>query len=87
MRYANELALPFFIVHQPVIIFIASFVVKWELATPLKLVVTVVVSFLVAWGLVEFVIKRVGFLRFLFGMPARHSDVKKESQPTPVDVG
>ena len=87
VRYANELALPFFIVHQPVIIFIASFVIKWELATPLKLVITVLGSFLAAWGLVEFVIKRVGFLRFLFGMPAVRSEVKKESQPTPTGVG
>jgi hypothetical protein len=54
---------------------------------PLKMLVTMVASFFVSWGLVEFVIKRVGFLRFLFGMPAIRSEAKKESQPTPIGVG
>ena len=83
VRYANELALPFFIVHQPVILFIAGFVVKWDTGIPIKLLVTVVSSFFICWGLVEFIIKRVGFLRFLFGMT---SPVKPARQETPAAV-
>jgi len=70
VRYAQEIALPFFIVHQPVILLFASYIVKWDVGIPLKMLVTVVSSFFVSWGLVEFVIKRVGFLRFLFGVTA-----------------
>jgi glucans biosynthesis protein C len=68
IHYAQEIALPFFILHQPVILVIASFVVKWDLGIPLKMLVVVGSSFIVCWALCEFVIKRVGFLRFLFGM-------------------
>jgi len=80
VRYAQEIALPFFIVHQPVILLFASFIVKWDVGIPVKMLVTVVSSFFVSWGLVEFVIKRVGFLRFLFGMT---SPVKPARQETP----
>jgi hypothetical protein len=76
VRYAQDIALPFFIVHQPVILFFASFIVKWDTGIPLKMLVTVASSFLVSWALVEFIIKRVGFLRFLFGMTSGKPQVK-----------
>lgn len=87
LRYAQEIALPFFIVHQPVILVIASFVVKWNAGIPLKMLVVVPSSFLVSWGLVEYVIRRVGFLRFLFGMTSGKPAGKQEAQVKPVHVG
>lgn len=68
--YAQEAVLPFFLLHQPVIIAIAYFVVQWDMGVFPKLVTVVVASFLVTVALYELVIRRVGLLRTLFGMKA-----------------
>jgi glucan biosynthesis protein C len=71
LRYGQATLLPFFVVHQPVILAIAYFVVQWEASIALKLLVVVLGAFVVSIGLTELVIKRVGILRLLFGMKAR----------------
>jgi len=68
LSYGQEAALPFFVLHQPVIIVIAFFVVQWNTGILVKLLVVVLGSFLVSTGLYEFVIRRIGPLRLLFGM-------------------
>ncbi len=71
LRYGLSANLPFFVVHQPVILAIAYYVVQWEASIALKLLVVVLGAFVVSIGLTELVIKRVGILRVLFGMKAR----------------
>jgi TRAP-type mannitol/chloroaromatic compound transport system permease small subunit len=74
--------MPFFVLHQPVIIAIAYFVVQWDTSTALgagtgitlKLLVVVLGSLLVTLGLVELVIKRIPVLRGLFGMKTRRRE-------------
>jgi len=73
LRYGLSVNLPFFVVHQPVILAIAYFVVQWEASIAIKLLVVVLGAFVVSIGLTELVIKRVGILRVLFGMKARPS--------------
>lgn len=68
LDYGKEAVLPFFIVHQPVIVVIALFVVQWNTGMGLKALVVVVGSFVISLGIYELVIKRVAFLRVLFGM-------------------
>lgn len=68
LRYGQEAALPFFVLHQPAIIVIAFFVVQWELGLFPKLLIVVAASFTAALGLYDLVIRRVPFLRSLFGM-------------------
>jgi peptidoglycan/LPS O-acetylase OafA/YrhL len=87
VRYANDLVLPFFIVHQPVILVIASFVVKWNTGIPLKMLVVVPASFFITWGICEFIVKRVGFLRFLFGMTSPKPAEPKERRMETAHVG
>ena len=67
---AQEAVLPFFLLHQPVIIVIAYYVVQWNTGIFPKLVTVVIGSLLVTLALYEFVIRRVGFLRTIFGMKA-----------------
>jgi glucan biosynthesis protein C len=69
--YGQETILPFYLLHQPVIIVIAFFVVQWDAGITLKLLVVVLGSLLVTLGLVELVIKRIRVLRVLFGMKRR----------------
>ncbi len=77
LHYSLDVLLPFFVLHQPVIIVLAYYVVQWNVGLVPKMLVVGIGSFAITLALVEFVIKRVGFLRILFGMkPAR---VEQES--------
>jgi peptidoglycan/LPS O-acetylase OafA/YrhL len=70
LRYGQEAALPFFVLHQPVIIVIAFFVVQWEAGILIKLPIVVLSSFAVSIGLYALIIKRTKVLRLVFGMKA-----------------
>ena len=69
--YGNSTVMPFYLLHQPVIVLIAFFAVQWDAGITAKLLVVVFGSFLVALGLVELIIKRVNVLRRLLGMKTR----------------
>ena len=73
LKYANEATLPFYVLHQTVIVFLGYFVVQWAIFDGLKLTFLLTASFLVTLGLYEFLVRRFNLLRFLFGMklPAR----------------
>jgi glucan biosynthesis protein C len=71
LRYGQGMIMPFFLVHQPVIITIAFFVVQWDINLWVKLLIVVLGSFVVSLGLYELVFKRIGPVRALFGMKAR----------------
>lgn len=68
LAHVNEMVLPFYILHQTVIVIVAYFVVQTGLAIPFKYGITVVISFAVIVALYELLVSRIGVLRFLFGM-------------------
>jgi hypothetical protein len=70
LRYGQEAILPFFVVHHPVILVIAYFVVQWNIGLLPKLVVVGLGAFAVSLGLYQFIIRRVGPLRVMLGMKA-----------------
>jgi glucan biosynthesis protein C len=70
LAYAGPAVLPFYMLHQTVIVIIAYFMRGWTLALGLKYLFVVCVAFAVCMGLYEFAIRRSRALRFLFGMPA-----------------
>ena len=70
LAYASEAVLPFYILHQTVIIVVGYYVVRWELNPGLKYSVILVVSFCLIMALYALLIKRINILRFLFGMRA-----------------
>jgi len=71
LQYGREASYPFFMIHQPVIIFIAFYVVQWEVALLIKLLVVVIGSFAVSLGLYELLVRRINPVRALFGMKPR----------------
>jgi glucan biosynthesis protein C len=71
LQYGREASYPFFMIHQPVIIFIAFYVVQWEVGLPIKLLVVVIGSFAVSLGLYELLARRINPVRALFGMKPR----------------
>ena len=68
LRYGLAANLPFFVVHQPVILAVAYFVVQWDVGILPKLLALVLGAFTVSLGLHQLVIGRIGLLRAVFGM-------------------
>jgi peptidoglycan/LPS O-acetylase OafA/YrhL len=83
LGYANEAVLPFYILHQPVLLAIGFFVVKWQIPDLLKWCVIALVSLAIITVVYEFAIRRVNVLRFLFGM----KPLTAKSAAQPVKVG
>lgn len=71
LRYANKAVLPFYALHQTVIVAIGYVVVQWPLPVMVKYAVVAAGSFATIMLLYELLIRRVGLLRFLFGMKPR----------------
>ncbi|NCF67496.1 MAG: acyltransferase family protein [Chloroflexi bacterium] len=69
--YGSELIMPFYLLHQPVIIVIAYFTVQWDVGVLPKLLVIVIGSFLITLGLVELLVRPFKPMRRLFGMKPR----------------
>jgi peptidoglycan/LPS O-acetylase OafA/YrhL len=68
LKYANEAVLPFYILHQTVIVVIGYYIRDWNLAVFPKYLFLAATSFAVIMVLYEFAVRRVNVLRYLFGM-------------------
>jgi len=67
LTYANEAVLPFYILHQTVIISVGYYVIPWATGVGVKYLVISMTSFAIIMAIYE-AIRRVNLLRFLFGM-------------------
>jgi glucan biosynthesis protein C len=75
LTYANEAVLPFYIMHQTVLLTVGYFVTRWPIPDLLKFVVISSSSFLLIAVVYEFMIRRVNVLRVAFGMKPRLKEV------------
>jgi glucans biosynthesis protein C len=71
LDYASEAVLPFYILHQTVLLVVGYFVLQWGLPEALEWAVIVAISFAIIMSLYEFVVRRFNVMRFLFGMKPR----------------
>jgi len=67
LKYANEAVLPFYILHQTVLLIIGYFIVQWAVPDLAKWAIIFTSSFIVIMATYE-IVRRVNILRFLFGM-------------------
>lgn len=81
LKYANEAVLPFYILHQTVLLSVGYFVVQWDIPDLAKWLVIFVGSFAVIMGLYEYLIRRNKLLRFLFGMKPIKATAQPVAQP------
>jgi hypothetical protein len=80
LKYANEAVLPFYILHQTVIVTLGFFVVQWAIPDLLKFLIILSGSFVIVMCLYEFLVRRFNLLRFLFGMkPKQRSSMDVRS--------
>ena len=78
---ANEAVLPFYVLHQTVLIIVGFFVVQWSIPDWLKFAVIFMGSLAIIAGLYWFLIRPFNVMRFLFGMrpkPAKQSALSAE---------
>lgn len=68
LSYANEAVLPFYILHQTIILVVGWFVITWDVSILPKYLIIIVVSFVLIMALYELLIRHLSSLRFLFGM-------------------
>jgi glucans biosynthesis protein C len=60
--------LPFYVLHEPVIVAIAFWLVRWDVGIVPKYLALVLASFTGTLALYEFGVRRTRITRFLFGM-------------------
>ncbi|MBT8331458.1 MAG: acyltransferase, partial [Deltaproteobacteria bacterium] len=73
LRPANEAVLPFFILHQTVLLFVGYFVMTWQIQDTLKWAIVFISSFIIIILLYGLLVRKFELLRFLFGMKTTHS--------------
>lgn len=75
VRYSNEAVLPFYVLHQTVILSIGYVVVQWAIPDLLKFVVIALASLMLIVTIYEFLIRRNNLMRVMFGMRTLHAGV------------
>ena len=73
LEYAQEARLPFYVLHQTVIVIIGFYVVQWDLPALVKYVLISLATLLVTVLIYDIVIRRTQVTRFLFGMKAKRA--------------
>jgi peptidoglycan/LPS O-acetylase OafA/YrhL len=67
LAYANEAVLPFYILHQTVLLCVGYYVTRWDIPDPIKFFIISLSSFVIIMAVYEFLIRRVNVMRVLFG--------------------
>jgi len=68
LKYANQAVLPFYILHQTIILSVGYFVVQTTVPILVKYLIIAALSFATIMALYELLIRRINILRFLFGL-------------------
>ncbi len=79
--YSNEAVLPFYILHQTVLLSVGYFVVQWSVPELLKWVVILLASFGLIMGIYEYLVRHFNLMRFLFGMKVIRQPIKQAYTP------
>lgn len=80
LTYASESVLAFYVIHHPVVITLASFIVTWDLGLWPKFAILVVLGYTITLTIYEFGVRRWPPMRTIFGLgPAR----KPRREPAP----
>jgi glucans biosynthesis protein C len=85
-HYGNEAVLPFYVLHEPVIVAVAWFVVRWSAPLLVKYSSVVAASFILTLALYEGLVRPFQLTRFLFGMKPARPTRPMAHQTRPISV-
>lgn len=71
LNYAREAVLPFYVLHQTIIVGIGFYIANWEMNVMVKYLILSTVSFIMLIAMYDLLIKRFSVLRFIFGMKVK----------------
>ena len=75
LAYSNEAVLPFYLLHQTVILCVGWFVIRWDVGILSKYLIIAVISFILIIALYEVLVRPFNVVRFLFGMRSKKTPV------------
>jgi peptidoglycan/LPS O-acetylase OafA/YrhL len=84
LRYAGEAVLPFYILHQPVIVMLGYVIRTWDMSIGVKYMIVSIIAFTVIMLVYEFAVRRFNLLRILFGM---HPQATRQPAAQPAALG
>ena len=68
LTYANESVLPFYVIHHPVVLTLASFIVTWNLALWPKFALILVLAYAITLTIYDVGVRRWRLMRTVFGL-------------------
>lgn len=72
VTYASESTLPFYVIHHPVVLTVASVAVGWSLPVWPKFAAILVIALTISLVIYEFLVRRWNPVRTVFGLKPRH---------------
>lgn len=81
LRYAEESILPVYVIHHPVVLLVASFVVTWNLGLWPKFAIILVLVAALTLGIYEFGVRRWRLSRLFFGLSPKAATAAESSSP------
>jgi hypothetical protein len=82
LAYCNEAVLPFYILHQTMILVIGFFVIQWRFGIMVKYVIISSTSLVLIMAIYQLLIRQSSVTRFLFGMKAGKQPAKDPALET-----
>lgn len=76
LTYGNEAVLPFYILHQTIILCVGWFVIRWRIGILPKYLIIAITSFALIMVLYEMFVRHFNVVRFFFGMRLKRSSTK-----------
>jgi hypothetical protein len=71
INYANEAALPVYIIHLPLVVIVGFYVIKFDLPIAGKYFAIIILSLFLSVFLYEIAVRRLNFFRFFLGLKKR----------------
>jgi len=84
LHYAEESILPIYVIHHPVVLLVASFVVTWNLALWPKFAIILVVVAVLTLGIYEFGVRRWRLTRIFFGLSPKAATAVESPSSIPL---
>jgi glucans biosynthesis protein C len=79
LKYLSQASMPFYILHQPIIVGIGFYLIKLSWNTPSKILLLILGSFFIIMLIYQFAIKPISVLRILFGIKGKSKKGNKNS--------
>jgi glucans biosynthesis protein C len=74
LRCGSQASMPFYVLHQPVIVTLGFMIADADWSIQVKLVFLLTMAFVIIMAIYQFMISRISFIRILFGMKGKRKE-------------